>query len=148
MLCLAVMFTRESHVKDSPRTPQQQARAGRLRLFLGHQSLWTVLAAAVAVSALPFLPLPPALHGTLSVLAFVLAVRGALAARRERDRLLAAVGPPPDPGGGPTAAHAYALWRGDPRGVVANSFARASVWWSCSAGALALYFVTYVALTR
>ena len=129
------------------RTPQQQARAARLRLFVGHQALWTALAAAVAVSAAPFLPLPPALHGVLAGVALLFAIRGALTARRERERLLAVVGPAPKgPAGSPPQPQLYAMWRGDPRTVVADSFARATIWWSCSAAFLVLYLVAYLAL--
>ena len=131
---------------DRPRTPQQQARAARLRLFFGHQALFAALAAAMVVTGLPFLPLPPALHGVLGGLALVFAVRGAFVARRERERLLAVVGPPPvGPAGSPPPPQVYAVWRGDPRTVVAHSFARASVWWSCAAAALVLYLIGYVA---
>jgi hypothetical protein len=125
-------------------TPQLQARSARWRLR-AHQALWLALAAGLAFSALPFLDLPPALHGVVGGLALVLSIRGALLARRERSRLQAAVGPPPQgPAGSPPPPQVYTTWRSDPRTVLADSFARTAVWWSCSAAALALYLVIYV----
>jgi hypothetical protein len=125
-------------------TPQQQARSARWRLR-AHQLLWLGLAAGLFVTALPFLDLPPALHGVLAGLALLLAVRGALVARRERAALQAAVGPVPQgPAGSPPHPQVYAMWHSDPRTVMADSFARTTIWWSCSAAALALYLVIYL----
>ncbi len=127
-------------------TPQAQARSSRWRLR-AHQSLWLVLAAALVGSGLPFVELPPALHGVVVVLALVFSVRGALLARRERAALQERVGPAPvGPAGSPPHAQTYATWRSDPRTVMADSFARTTIWWSCSAAALALYLVVYVNL--
>ena len=127
------------------RTPQVQARSARWRLR-AHQGLWLGLALALAVSALPFLDLPPALHGVVAGLALLLSIRGALLARRERTDLQAAVGPQPQgPAGSPPPPQMYAMWHSDPRNVIADSFARTAVWWSCSAAALALYLVIYLA---
>lgn len=125
-------------------TPQEQARSARWRLR-AHQALWLALAVGMACSALPFLDLPPALHGVLGGLAFLLSVRGALLARRQRTDLQAAVGPRPQgPAGSPPPPQVYAAWHSDPRTVMADSFARTAIWWSCSAAALALYLVIYL----